>query len=516
MIIKPERALISVSDKTGIIEFAEKLAAMGTEIISTGGTAKLLREKGINIKEISEFTGFPEILDGRVKTLNPKVHAGILNVREDAAHQKTMQDMNLVNIDMVVVNLYPFEATIQKEGVDHDEIIENIDIGGPSMVRSAAKNHKYVAIVTDNADFDKIINEINENGGTTLNTRIDLARKAYSHTAFYDSMIAGYFNRLLDVKFPEEYTIAGRRKQEMRYGENPHQDSAFYVQPLMSEASAGVGRQLQGKELSFNNIVDIHASLELVKEFKKPGIAIIKHNNPCGAAIAENLTDAYKMALECDPVSAFGGIVAANRPVDKELAVELEKIFLEVVIAPSFEKEALEIFAVKKNLRLIEVGELNGKRDRDPDVKKVAGGFLVQDRDLHEIEDVRSLPVPSRRKPTEDEYTALEFAWIIAKHVKSNAIIYTDKNKTIGIGAGQMSRVDSAKIGALKAQNPLKGCAMASDAFFPFRDSIDEAAERGVSAIISPGGSIRDEEVIQAADEHGIAMVFTGIRHFRH
>jgi phosphoribosylaminoimidazolecarboxamide formyltransferase/IMP cyclohydrolase len=517
MIVKPERALISVSKKEGVKEFACKLAERGVEIISTGGTAKLLKESGIDIIEIADFTGFPEMLDGRVKTLHPKVHGGILNIRDNAEHQATMKEHSLENIDIVVVNLYPFEETVSKTGVSVEEVIENIDIGGPSMVRSAAKNHKFVSIIVDNEDYDRVIAEIDEKGGTTLETRRDLARKAYGHTALYDSIISGWFNRLLGVKFPEEYTLPARLKQGMRYGENPHQDSAFYTQPLIKEPSVSTGKQLHGKELSFNNIVDINAAAEIVKDFTElPTITIIKHTNPCGTATGKTLVEAYRNALECDPVSAFGGIVGANREIDKETAEEMAKMFLEVIVAPSYSAEAREILEAKKNLRLIEMGDISAERDFELDVKKVTGGILLQDRDLHSFDDIAELDVPSKRKPTESELKAMAFAWKIAKHVKSNAIIYANDYQSIGIGAGQMSRVDSAKIAAFKAQKPLQGCVMASDAFFPFRDSVDQAAEHGITAIISPGGSIRDEEVIKAADEHGIAMIFTGVRHFKH
>ncbi|WP_022849691.1 bifunctional phosphoribosylaminoimidazolecarboxamide formyltransferase/IMP cyclohydrolase [Limisalsivibrio acetivorans] len=515
MTLTPKTALISVSDKTGVADFAAKLAERGVKIISTGGTAKLLRESGIDIVEIGDFTGFPEMLDGRVKTLHPRVHGGILNIRDNEEHRATMKEHGMDDIDMVVVNLYPFEKTVEKEGVELDEVIENIDIGGPSMVRSAAKNHKFVNIVVDTADYERVIAEM-DNGGTTLETRRDLARKAYSHTALYDSIIANYFNRLLDVKFPEEFTLPARKKQSMRYGENPHQDSAFYTHPLIKEAGVSTGEQLQGKELSFNNIVDINAAAEIIKEFAEPAVTIIKHTNPCGTAVAEDVSTAYDLAFECDPVSAFGGIVGVNREVGADLAEKLAKIFLEVVVAPSFSAEAKEILSAKKNLRLIELGELDGYRDPELEMKKVTGGILLQDRDLHVFEDIMELNVPTKRKPTESEYKSLAFAWKVAKHVKSNAIIYANENQSIGVGAGQMSRVDSSKIAASKAQKPLKGTVMASDAFFPFRDSVDEAAANGITAIISPGGSIRDEEVIEAADEHGIAMVFTGIRHFKH
>lgn len=521
MLVKPQTALISVSNKDGIVEFAKVLQDAGITIISTGGTAKLLRDNGIKIVGISDFTGFPEILDGRVKTLNPKVHAGILNVRENPEHQKTMSDLDLTNIDMVVVNLYPFEKTISKGNVELDEAIENIDIGGPTMIRSAAKNFKYVTVVVDNADFTRVSDEI-KNGGTTYETRMDLSRKAYTHTAMYDSIISAYFNKIMNVKFPDEIVIPARKKQGMRYGENPHQDAAFYTQPMIQEPGVSNGKQLHGKELSFNNIIDINAAIELVKEFDIPTTVIIKHTNACGTATGNTLTEAYKKALACDPVSAFGGIVGVNKEVDEELANELKDIFLEVVVAPSFSKAALDILTQKKNVRLIELENLNDfTRDTEYEMKKVTGGILLADRDLHEIEDIKALKVASKRVPTEEEYKALDFAWKCAKHIKSNAIVYATKDRTLGVGAGQMSRVDSSKIGAEKAVNHLgadvlKGCAMASDAFFPFRDSIDEAASRGIKAIIQPGGSIRDEEVIASADEHGIAMIFTGVRHFKH
>ncbi|MCX8083982.1 MAG: bifunctional phosphoribosylaminoimidazolecarboxamide formyltransferase/IMP cyclohydrolase [Calditerrivibrio sp.] len=516
MNIMPKRALISVSKKDGIVEFVKFLSSKGVEILSTGGTYKALKENGVSVVEISEFTGFPEMLDGRVKTLHPKVHAGILNIRDNDEHRAIMNAHGLKDIDMVVVNLYPFEETISKEGVSIDEAIENIDIGGPSMIRSAAKNFKFVAVVTDPGDYRIIMDEIEKSGGISYQTRMNLSRKAYSLTAFYDSMIANYFNGLMKVKFPEYAVVTGRLKEIMRYGENPHQASAFYTQPLIKEVSVSTSKQLQGKELSFNNIVDINAAFELLKEFKEPACVIVKHNNPCGVAIGENLLEAYLLAYECDPVSAFGGIVALNREVDGKVAEEMKKLFLEVIIAPFFSKEAKEVFAEKKNLRLIETGEITDYRDSELDLKKVVGGFLLQDRDLHQIDDIKKLHVPTMRKPTDFEYKALEFAWKVAKHVKSNAIVYANERQTVGIGAGQMSRVDSSKIAALKARKSIEGLAMASDAFFPFRDSIDEAAERGIKAIIQPGGSIRDEEVIKACDEHGIAMVFTGIRHFKH
>jgi phosphoribosylaminoimidazolecarboxamide formyltransferase/IMP cyclohydrolase len=509
-------ALLSVSDKTGLVGFAQGLIEAGYSIISTGGTSKALQGAGLAVQDISDFTGFPEILDGRVKTLHPMVHGGILNIRNNPEHQKTVQAHNIKNIDLVAVNLYPFEATVAKADVSFAEIIENIDIGGPSMVRSAAKNNAFVTIVVHTADYDRVLAEIKTKGDTTPETRLELAAKAYAHTALYDSIIANHLNSRLNIKFPQEYTVGGRLAQSMRYGENPHQDAAFYKVPLASEAGVSTSKQLHGKELSFNNIVDIHAAVELVKEFSRPAVVIVKHMNPCGVSEAENLITAYDEALSTDPVSAYGGIVAANREINAELAKKLAEIFLEVVIAPSFSAETMAILTAKKNIRLMEL-PLSDYRSAELDFKKVTGSFLIQDRDMHSFHaDFAALPSPTKRKPTADELASLGFAWIIAKHVKSNAIVYTKGTRTIGVGAGQMSRVDSSKIAASKAQFPLEGCVMASDAFFPFRDSVDEAAARGITAIVSPGGSIRDAEVISAADEANIAMVFTGVRHFRH
>lgn len=508
-------ALLSVSEKTGIVEFAAGLVKLGYSLLSTGGTAKAIKDAGIAVQEVSDFTGFPEILDGRVKTLNPLVHGAILNIRDNPEHQKTAAEHGIKNIDIVAVNLYPFEATVSKDGVSFEEIIENIDIGGPAMVRSAAKNNAFVTIVVHAADYGRVLDEISKYGNTALETRLELAAKAYSHTALYDSVISNYLNRKIGKKFPEEFTIGGRLAQNMRYGENPHQDAAFYIVPLSKEAGVATAKQHHGKELSFNNIVDIHAAVELVKEFKQPAAVIVKHMNPCGVAEAGNLLEAYEEALSTDPVSAYGGIVALNRGVDVDLAEKLGEIFLEVIAAPAFSKAAYEILTKKKNVRLMEL-PLDNFRSDELDFKKVTGGFLIQDRDTHSFESFIELACPTKRKPTKEELQSLEFAWIVAKHVKSNAIVYTKGTKTIGIGAGQMSRVDSSKIGSLKANFPLEGCVMASDAFFPFRDSVDEAASSGITAIVSPGGSIRDEEVIAAADEANIAMVFTGIRHFRH
>lgn len=516
MLIKPKRALLSLSDKEGLIEFAEGLDRCGIEIVSTGGTAKLLKEKGFNIVEISDFTGFPEILDGRVKTLNPKVHAGILNIRENEEHRQTMEKHGFVDIDIVAVNLYPFEKTINSTSVTTSQAIENIDIGGPTMIRSAAKNFKYVTVVVDKQDYAAILNEIDTDGGVTLETRMDLARKAFTHTAMYDSIISGYFNNLMEIDFPDEIAIPMRKKQGLRYGENPHQKASFYTSPAVSEPGVTNAHQLHGKELSFNNIIDTNAALELVKEFDTPVCVIVKHTNPCGVALADDITQAYKNALECDPLSAFGGIVGLNREVDKNLAENLSEIFLEVVAAPSFSKDAVEILTKKKNIRLLEIkGDFSVKK-KESDMKKVVGGYLLQEKDIQTLPDDRELKIVTKKQPTDDEYNDLLFAWTVAKHVKSNAIVYAKDNRTIGVGAGQMSRVDSSKIAAEKARSSLEGSVMASDAFFPFRDSIDEAADREIMAVIQPGGSIRDDEVIKAADEHGMAMVFTGMRHFKH
>lgn len=517
---RPNYALLSVSDKTGIVEFAKDLFDMGIKLLSTGGTAKAIKEAGIPVTEVSEFTGSPEIFDGRVKTLHPKVHGGILNIRDNEAHQKTAKEMNIENIDIVAVNLYPFEKVASSLESTLEDIIENIDIGGPAMVRSAAKNHVYVTIVVHPQDYNKVVKEIKEHGSTSLETRRVLAAKAYSHTALYDSIISNYLSREFQLKFREEFTVGGRLIQTMRYGENPHQDSAFYKEPLMKETGVCYAEQKHGKELSFNNIVDLNSAEELLKEFKRPACVIIKHNNPCGVAEADSLIEAYDNALACDRVSAFGGIFGLNREVDEEVAKKISEIFVEVVAAPAFTEKAIEILSKKPSIRIMVMEQIEG-RSAELDVKKITGGYLLQDRDLHNFDDFKSLPCPTNRKPTEEELKSLEFAWKVAKHVKSNAIIYVKGSALIGVGAGQMSRIDSTKIAHTKAeesfgQGAVKGAVMSSDAFFPFRDNIDAAASYGVTAIVSPGGSVRDAEVIQAANEHNIAMIFTGIRHFRH
>ncbi len=511
-----KRALISVSDKSGVAEFAKELADMGVAILSTGGTAKAIRDAGVVVTDVSEHTGFPECLDGRVKTLHPKVHGGILGRRDLESHVAKMAELGIENIDLVAVNLYPFEATVAKEGVELQEIIENIDIGGPAMIRSAAKNHNDVVALVDPVDYAGVIAEMKETGGcVTLDTRRSLAAKAYFHTAWYDGRISATLAEKFGVteKFPERKIVQMRKIQSMRYGENPHQDAAFYKLTGSKSAGAADAKQHHGKELSFNNVVDMSAAYELVCEFDEPACAIIKHTNPSGVARADNITDAYVTAREVDPVSAFGGVVAFNRTVDLATAEELSKLFLEIVIAPGFDDDAMVKLTGKKNLRIMELPQLTPNDELAP--KFIRGAALLQDDDSITADESKLKSV-GKREPTDDEMRAMMFAWTVAKHVKSYAIVYADSNSVIGVGAGQMSRVDSSKIAVTKATRPVKGSVMASDAFFPFRDSIDEAAKAGVTAIIQPGGSVRDEEVISAANEHGIAMVFTGVRHFRH
>ena len=520
------RALLSVSDKTGIVEFARALSAQGVEVLSTGGTFKLLTENGIAATEVSDYTGHPEIMDGRVKTLHPKVHGGILGRR--GQDEGVMEENNISAIDMVVVNLYPFAQTVAKEGCTLEDAIENIDIGGPTMVRAAAKNHKDVTIVVNASDYDRVIADMQANeGSTTYQTRFDLAIAAYEHTAQYDGMIANYFGKMVpdyteeaavETKFPRTINMQFTKKQDMRYGENSHQDAAFYVENNLEEASVATAKQLQGKALSYNNIADTDAALECVKEFDKPACVIVKHANPCGVAVDEDILAAYERAFKTDPTSAFGGIIAFNRELDANTAEAIvSRQFVEVIIAPSISAEATQIVAAKKNVRLLECGEWSSKTTQ-ADIKRVNGGILVQDRDQGMVE-MGDLKVVSKRQPTEQELKDLMFCWKVAKFVKSNAIVYAKDGMTIGVGAGQMSRVYSAKISGIKAADEnleVKGSVMASDAFFPFRDGIDAAAEAGITAVIQPGGSMRDEEVIAAADEAGMAMVFTGMRHFRH
>ncbi|WP_027856342.1 bifunctional phosphoribosylaminoimidazolecarboxamide formyltransferase/IMP cyclohydrolase [Marinobacterium jannaschii] len=517
------RALISVSDKTGIVEFAQALSSRGVEILSTGGTFKLLKENNIPAVEVSDYTGFPEMMDGRVKTLHPKVHGGILGRRgkDDAV----MSEHGINPIDMVVVNLYPFAQTIARPDCDLPMAIENIDIGGPTMVRSAAKNHKDVAIVVNASDYDSIISELDANEGLAMGTRFDLAVKAFEHTAMYDGMIANYLGAIVEgeaeapADFPRTFNTQFIKAQDMRYGENPHQRAAFYVEANPAEASIATAKQLQGKALSYNNVADTDAALEAVKAFAEPACVIVKHANPCGVALGGDILEAYERAFKTDPTSAFGGIIAFNRELDEATAKAIiERQFVEVIIAPSISAAAAEVAASKPNVRLLECGEWSGERATGLDYKRVNGGLLVQDRDLGKVEQ-SELKVVSKRQPSEEELRDLMFCWEVAKSVKSNAIVYAKDGMTIGVGAGQMSRVYSAKIAGIKAADEglqVEGSVMASDAFFPFRDGIDAAAAAGIKAIIQPGGSMRDQEVIDAADEAGIAMVFTGMRHFRH
>jgi len=516
---KIQRAILSVTDKTGLVDFARKLAGMGVELISTGGTAKLLRESGISVKDISDLTGFPEMLDGRVKTLHPKVHGGILHRRENAAHRSAVAEHGIQPIDMVVVNLYAFEKTAAKPGVPFEDLVENIDIGGPSMIRSAAKNFQDVAVVTSPADYDPLAEEMARSGGELSSaTKWRLAQKAFATTAAYDSAIAstlervssnGHFELRPAEGFPATLRMSFHKVMDLRYGENPHQKAAMYSDG--SGVGVANGRQLQGKELSYNNIVDLQAAWDLAQEFDEPVVAIIKHTNPCGTATGKTLLEAYKKALECDPVSAFGGVIGVNRVIDGSAAEEMAKLFLEVIAAPGFDNDAKAKFAAKKNLRLVEVVP----SDQKWVLKNVSGGMLVQDADIRPLTDA-DLKVVTKRSPTPEEKRALLFGWRVCKHVKSNAILYVRDGQTVGVGAGQMSRVDSCKIGAMKAQLPLKGTVAASDAFFPFPDGVEEIARVGSTAIIQPGGSVRDQEVIEAADRHGMAMIFTGVRHFRH
>jgi len=518
--VKIKRALISVSDKTGILDFAKELNKFGVEILSTGGTAKLLRDNNILVKEVSEYTGFPEMLDGRVKTLHPKIHGGLLALRDNPEHMKTLEEHGIGLIDMVVVNLYPFEKTTQKLGVTIEETIENIDIGGPSMLRSAAKNHRSVAVICNPERYNQVIEELKKNKGALPEGLLrDLAIEVFSRTSLYDGSIHNYLKNYFKGQreetgaFPKELSFGFEKIQELRYGENPHQKAAFYREKGKTRGIINA-KQLQGKELSFNNILDLNSAFELVKEFVKPAAVIVKHNNPCGVGEDKTLDKGYLAAWKCDTLSAFGGIVALNRKMDLTTAKAVAKSgFLECIIAPGFDKEALELFKDKKNLRLLESYDL-GPID-EPDFKRVGGGLLLQDKDLQTL-DIKNLKVVSKKKPTKQEMESLIFGWKVAKHVKSNAIILTKGTKTVGIGAGQMSRVDSVFIATKKAGKSTAGSVLASDAFFPKEDAIVLAAKYKIKAIIQPGGSIADEAIIKMADKHKIAMVFTGIRHFRH
>jgi phosphoribosylaminoimidazolecarboxamide formyltransferase/IMP cyclohydrolase len=516
-IVPIRRALISLSDKTGMVDFASTLAAQGTEILSTGGSAKVLREAGVKVTEVSDHTGFPEILDGRVKTLVPQIHGGILGRRDLAEHLAQMAEHKIAPIDLVAVNLYPFEATVAR-GAAFEDCIENIDIGGPAMIRSAAKNHDSVSVLTAPAHFATVLAELAAHGGTTLATRHSLAAQAYARTAAYDAAISSWFATQNGEEFPATFAVAGTKTQDLRYGENPHQSAAFYAAPP-ARFGVATATQVQGKELSFNNFNDTDAAYECVAEFAPPTIVIVKHANPCGVATADNLADAWDAALACDPVSAFGGIVAVNRKLDAATATKIATIFTEVIIAPDADEDAKTVLAKKKNLRLLLTGGLpDPAAAGEKTFRSLAGGFLLQSRDAGRISP-DDLKIVTKRAPTDAEIADLIFAFRVCKHVKSNAIVYVKNLATIGVGAGQMNRVDSARIAAWRgaaAKLDFTGCVVASDAFFPFADGLEAAIAAGAKAVIQPGGSIRDAEVIAAADAAGVAMVFTGMRHFRH
>jgi phosphoribosylaminoimidazolecarboxamide formyltransferase / IMP cyclohydrolase len=519
------RALISVFDKTGIVDFARKLASLGIEILSTGGSSKILRDAGLPVRDVSEFTGWPEMLGGRVKTLHPKIHGALLFRRNLAEDQQQAAAHGIAPIDLVVVNLYPFESTAAKKDLTAEELIENIDIGGPTMLRSAAKNFQSVTVITDPDDYHRVAQELESSRETSLATRLDLARKVFATTSRYDGIIGTELERLsvfddhvaLSEKpmLPERLHIALRRQQQLRYGENPHQGAALYVPAGRAVQGLAAAKQLQGKELSYNNFVDLEAARSLAAEFRRPAAVIIKHNNPCGAAEQETLRDAYLKALACDPISAFGGVLAFNRPVDAPTAEEVAKLFVECIAAPAFDERAKSILAAKKNLRLLELPPGGLEPDREFQLKRILGGMLVQQPDLGEIAD-SELRAATKRVPSQEEMQNMRFAWKVCKHVKSNAIVFARDGATLGVGAGQMSRVDSVKIAVMKAQSPLQGTVVASDAFFPFPDGVEEAAKAGATAVIQPGGSVRDNDVIAAADRLGLAMVFTGMRHFLH
>jgi phosphoribosylaminoimidazolecarboxamide formyltransferase / IMP cyclohydrolase len=508
------RALISVSDKGGITDFARELVSLGFEIISTGGTKKALQEAGLPVMGVSDVTGFPEILEGRVKTLNPFIHGGLLAKQDDSGHQKQLEEHQILPIQLVCVNLYPFQQTIEKADVTVADAIENIDIGGPTMLRASAKNHHYVTVVVDPKDYDNVIAELKADGQTTLETRVKLAAKVFRHTAAYDALIAEYMTNLAGEENPEKLTVTYELKDTLRYGENPHQKASFYKKPLGSTFSIANAKQLHGKELSYNNINDAESAIQIIKEFQEPAAVAVKHMNPCGVGIGNSVFDAFSKAFAADPVSIFGGIVALNREVDAETARKLHEIFLEIIIAPSFSDVALDILTGKKNLRLLTIPFEQGNK---PEQKMITieGGLLTQEQDHFTLENA-TITIPTKRQPTEAEWKSLKLGWKVVKHVKSNAIVVASEDMTLGIGAGQMNRVGSAGIALKQAGKKAEGAGLASDAFFPMNDTVEAAAKAGITAVIQPGGSIRDEDSIKKADEYGIAMVFTGIRHFKH
>lgn len=509
-----KRALISVSDKTGVAEFAKSLHELGYEILSTGGTKKALEAEGLPVISVSEVTGFPEILEGRVKTLNPMIHGGLLAKFGEPSHKEQMEQHGIQPIEIVCVNLYPFQQTIAKPDVTVEEAIENIDIGGPAMLRASAKNHEYVTVVVDPVDYETVLAQLRMEGTVDQKVKRKLAAKVFRHTAAYDAMIAGYMTELAEEETPEKLTVTYELKQGLRYGENPHQKAAFYRKPLGSEFSIANAQQLHGKELSYNNINDAEAAIQIVKEFSEPAAVAVKHMNPCGVGVGSNVYDAFSKAFAADPVSIFGGIIALNREVDAETAKKLYEIFLEIIIAPSFSAEALEILQGKKNLRLLTISFAD-KKNSEKKLTTIEGGLLAQDFDGFSLDEAE-VSVPTKREPTEEEWNALKLGWKVVKHVKSNAIVVTNNEMTLGVGAGQMNRVGAAKIALEQAGQKANGAALASDAFFPMDDTVEAAAKAGITAIIQPGGSVRDEDSIKKADEYGIAMVFTGVRHFKH
>lgn len=509
-----KRALISVFDKDGIVGFASELEKLGWEIISTGGTSETLRNAGIKVLDVSEVTKFPEILDGRVKTLNPFIHGGLLYKRGDASHEKTIEDLEIYPIDMVVNNLYPFEETVKKPGIKEEAIIENIDIGGPSMLRAGAKNYEDVTVIIDPDDYELVLEELKGSGETSLKTRRYLARKVFNYTSYYDTLISNYFNQVEGVQFPDKLTLAYKSKRDLRYGENPHQKASFYTEAGKIEGTIAGAIQIHGKELSFNNINDSNGALESLKEFKEPTIVAVKHANPCGIGSGEDLLEAYEKAYESDKISIFGGIIAANREVNEKVAMRIDELFIEVVIAPDFTEKALQILTKKKNIRLLKINNILEKKYLELDLKKVLGGILIQERDSKLWNE--ELTVVTKRKPTEEEMENLLFAWKACKNMKSNCVVIARDKATIGIGLGEVNRIWAVENAIERGGEKIEGSALASDGFFPFKDSIESLAKAKISAIIQPGGSLKDLEVIEEADKHGIAMIFTGMRHFKH